>query len=66
LAVRNLVAEFGRTHGRDRTPARARRQLEGLAAGLKAMATWHRTETIQACRETCGGQGYLAENRLGR
>ena len=28
------------------------------------MATWHATATIQACREACGGAGYLAENRL--
>ncbi len=41
-----------------------RRELEGLAAGLKAVATWHATDTIQACREACGGQGYLAENRF--
>ena len=39
--------------------------MEGLAAGLKAMSTWHATETIQTCREACGGAGYLAENRLG-
>src|SRR6185436_20952156 len=40
------------------------RSVEGLAAGLKAVATWHATETIQACREACGGQGYLAVNRF--
>ncbi len=28
------------------------------------MQTWHATATIQACREACGGAGYLAENRL--
>jgi acyl-CoA oxidase len=38
--------------------------VEGLAAGLKAVATWHATDTIQACREACGGQGYLAVNRF--
>ena len=38
--------------------------LEADAAGLKAMATWHATETIQVCREACGGQGYAAENRF--
>jgi acyl-CoA oxidase len=42
-----------------------RREIEILAAGLKAFATWHATATIQECREACGGQGYLAENRLG-
>jgi acyl-CoA oxidase len=28
------------------------------------MSTWNATRTIQACREACGGAGYLAENRL--
>ncbi|MDT4949526.1 MAG: acyl-CoA oxidase [Pseudonocardiales bacterium] len=41
-----------------------RRELEARAAGIKAVATWHATQTIQACREACGGAGYLAENRL--
>ena len=41
-----------------------RRELETRAAGMKAMATWHATRTIQDCREACGGAGYLTENRL--
>ncbi|MFI5934424.1 acyl-CoA dehydrogenase [Actinoplanes sp. NPDC051494] len=40
------------------------RELESRAAGLKAVQTWHATRTIQACREACGGAGYLAENAL--
>lgn len=40
------------------------REVETLAAGLKAISTWHTTETIQTCRETCGGKGYLFENRF--
>ena len=43
---------------------RERRELETLAAGLKAAASWHATETIQACREACGGFGYLRSTRL--
>jgi acyl-CoA oxidase len=43
---------------------RDRRELETRAAGLKATATWHATETIQTCREACGGAGYLAVNRF--
>jgi acyl-CoA oxidase len=43
---------------------RRRRELETLAAGLKAVATWHATDTIQACREACGGAGYLKANRF--
>jgi acyl-CoA oxidase len=41
-----------------------RRRLETLAAGTKATTTWHASETIQMCREACGGQGYLTVNRL--
>jgi acyl-CoA oxidase len=41
-----------------------RREVEAMAAGLKAYATWHATDTIQTCREACGGQGYLAANRF--
>jgi acyl-CoA oxidase len=40
------------------------RTVEGLAAGLKAYSTWNTTETVQTCRESCGGEGYLAVNRL--
>ena len=43
---------------------RDRRELETLAAGVKAIATWHATETIQSCREACGGAGYLRANRF--
>jgi acyl-CoA oxidase len=43
---------------------RERRELETLAAGIKAVATWHATATIQECREACGGMGYLKGNRL--
>ena len=40
------------------------REIETLAAGLKAFSTWNATKTLQECREACGGQGYMAENRL--
>ncbi len=42
------------------------RELEVRAAGLKAVASWHTVETLQACREACGGKGYLSENRFAR
>ena len=42
------------------------RELESRAAGIKALNTWHASATVQACREACGGQGYLSENRLGQ
>ncbi len=40
------------------------REIEALAAGLKAISTWNTTHTIQECREACGGNGYMAENRF--
>lgn len=39
-------------------------EIEALAAGLKAVATWNTTSTLQECRECCGGKGYLSENRI--
>ncbi len=59
----SVVAELDRIFGRDDVD-QARRELETRAAGLKAVATWHATETIQTCRECCGGAGYLSENRF--
>lgn len=40
-------------------------EIEALAAGLKSFATWNATQTLQECREACGGKGYLFENRIG-
>lgn len=40
------------------------RELEGRAAGLKVVNTWHATQAIQESREACGGAGYMTENRL--
>ncbi|GJM33991.1 MAG: acyl-CoA oxidase [Saprospiraceae bacterium] len=40
------------------------REIETLAAGMKAYATWFTTAAIQECREACGGKGYLFENRF--
>lgn len=41
-------------------------EIEALAAGLKAYATWTTTSGLQECREACGGKGYLSENRIDR
>ena len=41
-------------------------EIEALAAGLKSFATWNTTDTLQECREACGGKGYLWENRIGQ
>lgn len=41
-----------------------KRMIESQVAGLKALITWFANETIQECREACGGKGYLVENRI--
>jgi acyl-CoA oxidase len=48
----------------DEDASRTRRELETHAAALKALATWHATDAIQACREACGGAGYMRANRI--
>lgn len=59
FAIRDLV----RRYGDSRTDPR---ELEVRAAALKAVASRRALATLQACREACGGQGYLAENQFGR
>jgi len=58
FALKYLVNQFLESAPDDR------REVEALAAGLKAYSTWHATDTIQVCRQACGGQGYLAVNRF--
>lgn len=58
FAVRALQARFAESV-RKEDP-----ELEGMAAALKAYASDHCVDTVQACREACGGRGYLAENRF--
>lgn len=41
-----------------------RQDLETLAAAAKSLSTWHALDTLQTAREACGGQGFLAANRL--
>ncbi|MBS1699135.1 MAG: acyl-CoA dehydrogenase family protein [Actinobacteria bacterium] len=49
--------------GRTDTPA-DREDLETLAAALKPLSTWHALDTLQECREACGGAGFMFENRF--
>ena len=41
-----------------------RQDLETLAAALKPLSTWAALDILQEARESCGGQGFLVENRL--
>ena len=41
-----------------------RQDLETLAAALKPLSTWACLDILQESREACGGQGFLATNRI--
>ncbi|MDA0205553.1 MAG: acyl-CoA dehydrogenase [Acidobacteria bacterium] len=58
FALKHLVDRFVNRNEEEQ------REIETLAAGLKAYATWANIESLQVCREACGGQGYLSENRF--
>jgi len=58
LAVRTLQARLMDPAESDSA------ELEVAAAGLKAYASESCVTTLQASREACGGQGYLADSRF--
>jgi acyl-CoA oxidase len=60
-----LTDKFDHAMRQQDPPDRERRELESLAAAMKATSSWHATRTIQTCRECCGGAGYMAVNRFG-
>jgi acyl-CoA oxidase len=64
FAQAELVDRFDAVMRDPEAPERDRRELESRAAGMKATASWHASRTIQACRECCGGAGYMSVNRL--
>jgi acyl-CoA oxidase len=64
FAQEKLAAQLHEAFSTSDYPEIERRKLESLAAGVKALATWHATESVQTCREACGGAGYLAENQF--
>jgi acyl-CoA oxidase len=64
FAQAQLLEKFDGVFRASEPPERPKRELETLAAGMKATASWHATETIQTCRECCGGAGYMHVNRF--
>ncbi len=62
FAQERLVATLAERFGDD--DDEKLRELETMAAGLKAVGTWHATATIQECREACGGAGYRRASRF--
>jgi acyl-CoA oxidase len=58
FAMKDLIRVYAEMKAEDA------REIEALAAGLKALSSTHTVNTLQACREACGGQGYLEANRI--
>ena len=61
-----LLLDFHRVFTGEHDTDESRQELENFAAAHKAESTWHALDTIQECREACGGAGFLAENRFGQ
>jgi acyl-CoA oxidase len=57
FALNDLVRSFGELAGDTQ-------DVEGLAAALKAYASDHAVDTLHACRQACGGEGYMASSRI--
>ncbi|MEJ2540382.1 MAG: acyl-CoA dehydrogenase [Gemmatimonadota bacterium] len=70
FAVRSLAERYDRLlearSGDESIPGDDLREVEAAAAGLKALASWHCADALQASREAMGGRGYHAANRIGR
>jgi acyl-CoA oxidase len=64
FAQNEVTASLVRVQGSGQASDEEQRQLETRAAGIKAITTRFANDTLQECREACGGAGYLAENRL--
>ena len=56
-ASRRLIDRFAAAQKDGRSDP----ELEAEAAVIKALATWHTTDTIAECRQACGGRGYLSD-----
>lgn len=64
FAHEKLLRAFDEVFSGANDTEESRQDLETLAAGFKALSTWHALDTLQEAREACGGAGFLAENRL--
>lgn len=63
-AQNELALQLERIMTADGADPVAARELETRAAGMKALLTRWANDTVQQCREACGGAGYMADNGL--
>lgn len=67
LLAKAYAFHFGQQYSMNRYINKSEKddqEVEAIAAGMKSLCTWFTTETLQECREACGGNGYLWENRF--
>jgi len=64
FAHEQLLQKFHEVFSGEDDTDESRQELETLAAALKPLSTWNTLEILQEAREACGGQGYLAINRI--
>lgn len=64
FAQNELALQLQRIMEADGADPEAARELETRAAGMKAMLTRWANDTLQSCREACGGAGYMSDNAI--
>ncbi|QIK73023.1 hypothetical protein G7070_13080 [Propioniciclava coleopterorum] len=64
FAMNELMDQLQRVTDAAGSDPKASRELESRAAAMKAVLTRWANDTIQVCREACGGAGYMSENGL--
>ncbi|MGY3565837.1 acyl-CoA dehydrogenase family protein [Sinomonas sp. RB5] len=64
FAHEELLTKFDGVFSGTQDTDEDRQDLETFAAALKPLSTWHALETLQECREACGGAGFMIENRF--
>jgi len=67
LLARAYAFHFGQRYSMERYANKTEKddqEVEAVAAGMKSLCTWFTTQALQECREACGGNGYLWENRF--
>ncbi len=64
FAHEELLVKFDEVFSGAHDTDEDRQDLETLAAAMKSASTWHALDTLQECREACGGAGFMVENRF--